>query len=52
MELRVGIGYDVHALEKGFDLIIDTPTLRKGYMNSPDAELYVLRSFPVKAIKN
>ena len=36
--------------EEGFDLIIDTPTLRKGYMNSPDAELYVLKNFPVKAI--
>lgn len=36
--------------EEGFDLIIDTPTLRKGYLNSPEAELYVLKNFPVKAI--
>tara|TARA_R100001460_G_scaffold2785_1_gene8782 strand:- start:38 stop:6079 length:6042 start_codon:yes stop_codon:yes gene_type:complete len=36
--------------EEGFDLIIDTPSLRKGYINSPEAELYVLKNFPVKAI--
>ena len=36
--------------EEGFDLIIDSKTLQKGYINSPDAELYVLADFPVKAI--
>ena len=36
--------------EEGFDLIIDSKTLRKGFINSPEAELYVLGDFPVKAI--
>ena len=36
--------------KEGFDLIIDNQTLRKGFVNSPDAELYVLGDFPVKAI--
>ena len=36
--------------KEGFDLIIDTPTLRRGYLNNPEAELYVLENFPTKAI--
>ena len=36
--------------KEGFDLIIDNQTLRKGFVDSPDAELYVLGDFPVKAI--
>ena len=36
--------------KEGFDLIIDNQTLRKGFVNSPEAELYVLGDFPVKAI--
>ena len=38
--------------KEGFDLIIDSKTLRKGFVDSPDAELYVLGDFPVKAIND
>ena len=36
--------------DEGYDIAIDSKTLQKGFNNNPEAELFILDSFPVKAI--
>ena len=36
--------------EEGYDIALDSKTLQKGFKDNPDAELFILDKFPVKAI--
>ena len=36
--------------DEGYDIALDSKTLQKGFNNNPEAELFILDSFPVKAI--
>ena len=36
--------------DEGYDIAIDSKTLQKGFNNNPEAELFILDTFPVKAI--
>lgn len=36
--------------DEGYDIALDSKTLQKGFNNNPEAELFLLSKFPVKAI--
>jgi len=36
--------------EKGFDIAVDSKTLKEGFENNPAAELFILKKFPVKRL--
>ena len=36
--------------EKGYDIAIDSKTLKEGFENNPAAELFILKKFPVKKL--
>jgi len=36
--------------DEGYDIALDSRTLQKGFNNNPEAELFILGKFPVKAI--
>ena len=35
---------------KGYDIVLDTDTIKKGIINNPEAELFVLQKFPAKKV--
>ena len=36
--------------EKGYDIAVDSKTLKEGFENNPAAELFILKKFPVKKL--